>query len=116
MDLPTRNTRTRESRRHFRIRYPLRLRPRLEVEGVSAAVIDVSEGGIRIVYQKGMPLLPGDAVACEVKFCCGDGATLSGNVIRVTEQDVAFSLARGISFSIIVREQRALRTRQRYPV
>lgn len=107
---------SRESRRHYRIRYPLRLRPSVEVQGVVAAVIDISEGGIRILHEPGLPVFVGEEVNGALKLRSGEVARLGGRVVRVTQQDVAVNFGRGISFACIVREQRALRARQRYPV
>lgn len=111
--MPLPNAR-RESRRHYRIHYPLRLRPRVEVQGVVAVVIDISEGGIRISHEPGLPVSVGEAVSGSVKLRSGEAARLNGCVVCVTEDEVALSLGRGISFACIVREQRALRGRQRY--
>jgi c-di-GMP-binding flagellar brake protein YcgR len=102
----------RENRRHYRLRYPMRLRPRLEVSGQQAEVIDISEGGIRIVNESGLPIVLGEAFNAALKLRSGEAARLSGCVIRISPDEVAVSFARGLSFASILREQRALRTRR----
>lgn len=103
----------RESRRHYRLRYPLRLRPRLDVAGVEAEVIDISEGGIRIINQTGLPVVLGERMNGALRLRSGEAAELSGCVIRITPSEVAVSLGRGLSFASLLREQRAVRARHR---
>ena len=105
-----------ENRRHFRIRYPLSLRPRIVIGGRSVAVIDVSEGGIRFVRQPGIPCRTGIPVSGAIHLRCGDTAPVHGSVVRATSEDVALSFARGVSFNTILREQRVLHQRMRYSV
>jgi len=104
----------RESRRHYRLRYPLRLRPTLEVAGVPAAVIDISEGGIRISCEAGPPVTLGQAFSVVLELRSGEAARLGGCVIRVGADEVAVSFGRGLSFASILREQRVIRARHRY--
>jgi hypothetical protein len=98
-----------ESRRHYRVAYPPRLRPRLEVEGMRTAVIDVSEGGLRFAQHPNLQVSLGSAVSGGITFRCGHEARLCGRVVRITKDDVAISLTQGVSFNVIVREQRAVR-------
>lgn len=106
----------RESRRHYRLRYPQRLRPKLNVEGVEAEVIDISEGGIRIINETGLPLVLGENMDGALQLRSGEAAQLSGCVIRITPSEVAVSLGRGLSFASILREQRAVRARHRFRI
>lgn len=103
-----------ESRRHFRISYPLQLRPELHWGEVAVAVIDVSESGIRLSRAPQWAWAPGESAAGVVRFCCGEMVQISGAVVRVTVNDVALCFARGLSFSIMLCEQRALRLRRPY--
>jgi len=106
---------TRDSRRHYRVRYPQRLRPRLEVEGVYAVVIDLSEGGVRIVNEAQLALAPGAAVSGALHLQSGEAVRFSGSVVRVTLVDAALNLAQqGFSYGVILREQRRLRARRPY--
>lgn len=103
-----------EARRHFRIFYPLRLRASLEWADVSVEVIDVSESGLRIIHSPDWCWLPGETAGGVVKFRCGKTVYVSGSVVRLTPTDVALSFARGLSFGIILSEQRALRHHRPY--
>lgn len=100
-----------DSRRHYRVAYPPRLRPRLEFDGMKMPVIDVSEGGVRFAQHPNLQVHLGATMSGGVVFRCGHAAKLCGHVVRVTEDDVALSLTEGVSFNVIVREQRALRAR-----
>ena len=104
----------RENRRHYRLRYPLRLRPSLEVAGLRAAVIDISEGGIRILNEAGLRVVLGESFNAALKLRSGEAACLSGCVIRIGQGEVAVSFGRGLSFASILREQRAIRAHHRY--
>jgi hypothetical protein len=92
----------------------MRLRPRVELAGVEAAVIDISEGGIRILNDKGLPVSLGELLSAALRMHSGESAHLSGCVIRITRDEVALSFSRGPSFGSILREQRAVRARQPY--
>ena len=111
---PTQAAPGRDARRHFRVRYPQRLRPRLQVQGRYTAVIDLSEGGVRIVNEPGLVLAPGATVSGALLLRSGEAARFSGRVLRVTPGDVALSLGQGFSYRIILREQRTLRASQPY--
>jgi hypothetical protein len=100
-----------ESRHHYRVAYPPRLRPRLELEGMRTAVIDVSEAGLRFAQHPNLQISLGAAMSGGLTFRCGHEAKLCGRVVRITKDDVAVSLTQGVSFNVIVREQRALRGR-----
>jgi c-di-GMP-binding flagellar brake protein YcgR len=104
----------RENRRHYRLRYPLRLRPWLELAGVRAAVIDISEGGVRILCESGLAVELGETLSAALKLHSGESARLSGCVVRISRNEVALSFGRGLSFASILREQRAIRARHRY--
>jgi hypothetical protein len=112
--MPAASNTPRDSRRHYRIRYPLRLRPRLEVAGLYAVVIDLSEGGVRIVNEAQLPLAPGAVVKGALVLQSGEAARFSGSVVRVTPEDIALCLAQGFSYAVILREQRRLRARRPY--
>ncbi len=105
---------SRDGRRHYRIRYPQRLRPRLQLEGQYAVVIDLSEGGLRIVNEVWLALAPGAAVSGALLLRSGEAARFSGTVVRITPQDIALSLGQGFSYRIILCEQRSLRARRPY--
>lgn len=103
-----------EKRCSFRVRYPQRLRPLLYWDGGSTLIIDLSESGLRCIGGGASFAKPGRLMKGAVRCRCGAVIEISGQVIRVGEGDAAISLTRGISFSIILREQRALRASQRY--
>jgi hypothetical protein len=104
-----------EKRSNYRIHYPLKLRPCLCWDGIATSVVDISEGGIRFINSEGVCAgAPGTILRGTVQLRCGNVAEISGRVVWATARDAGLSLARGISFSTILREQRALRARQRY--
>ena len=103
-----------EKRRSFRVRYPQRLRPLLYWDGGSTLIIDLSESGLRCIGGGASFAKPGRLMKGAVRCRCGAVVQVSGEVVRVNGEDTAINLTRGVSFSIILREQRALRANQRY--
>lgn len=103
-----------EMRRSYRVRYPLKLRPLLDWDGGSTLVIDLSEGGVRCIGGEAFFAGLGRPMKGAVRCRCGAVIEISGQVIRVSGDDTVIGLTRGISFSIILREQRALHASQRY--
>ncbi|MDR3416071.1 MAG: PilZ domain-containing protein [Nevskia sp.] len=99
---------TRERRLYYRVHYPSALRPTLKLGGGTLPVIDISERGVRFVRDQ--PILDhiGETVVATVQFRSGMTAEVEGKIVRVGERDVALELEPGISFRIIVREQRLL--------
>jgi hypothetical protein len=104
-----------DSRQYFRVQYPTALRPRLHVNGESLPVIDISERGLRLVN----PRRSSDGaiepqVAATLRFRDGVTTPIRGKIVRVTERDIALHLETGLSYQLIVREQRALMGQLRY--
>lgn len=98
----------------FRIRYPLRERPPLVVDGVTHAVVDCCEGGIRFVGGE-EPWATGHTLEGLLTLRGGAVVAVRGRVLRVQEGEVAVELASpGIPFAEILEEQRYLRSR--YPM
>jgi PilZ domain len=96
-------------RAYYRIVYPLRDRPRLELGGRQHEVVDCSEGGLRFQLTSGAPPELGAPVRAVVRFHEGQEVAVEGAVVRVQGGHVALRLARGIPLAVILAEQRYLR-------
>ncbi len=98
----------------FRIRYPLRERPSLVVDGVAHEVVDCCEGGIRFVGGR-ESWATGSTLEGLLTLRGGSTVAVRGRVLRVQEGEVAVALdSPGIPFAAILEEQRYLRSR--YPM
>jgi hypothetical protein len=95
-------------RAHYRIVYPLRDRPRLELGGRQHEVVDCSGDGLRFQLTGGAPPEPGARVQSVVRFHEGREVAVEGSVVRVQGGHIALRLARGIPLAVILAEQRYL--------
>jgi hypothetical protein len=102
-------------RAFFRIDFPLRSRPALQIGKVIARVTDCSEGGL-CYSAPGVPApAVGDVVEGRAFFHRGLQVAVRGTVLRLRGTDVVVELeAPGIPFSVILSEQRYLR--DKYPI
>lgn len=101
-------------RRHFRILFPLRERPRLvEPDGTRHLVLDCSEGGLRYRPTTGTAPEIGAGVVGTLHFRGGRRVEVRGTIVRVQEDgEVGVELAAGgIPFPAVWAEQRRLRRR-----
>lgn len=104
------------ARAHYRIRYPLEVRPVLRVEpsGRTFPVVDCSEHGIRY-SSPGLAPGIGDEVQGTIRFHGGEEVEIDGNVVRVHGGEVALHLTRmPIPWRLMFSEQKFLL--QRYPL
>lgn len=105
-----------ENRREFfRLAYPSteKQKPIVVVDDSndSFAVIDVSEGGIRVAYNLDFPKGPGQSVMGSIIFPTGKTVHFQGRILSKLSKGgivIAFEVCQGISFSIIMEEQRRL--------
>lgn len=96
-------------RSYYRIEYPRRARPILELDEVEYPVVDCSENGIRF-KSGGVAFQKGDPVTGVIRFRGRGETKVAGSVVRVQEGHVALLLEEaGIPFPIILAEQRYLR-------
>jgi hypothetical protein len=102
------------ARERYRIEYPLRERPRLEIGAESYPVIDCSESGLRFEVTRGHPPELGATVRGAIRFRSGREALILGTVVRVGEAAVAVQfVGAGVPMGVIMREQ--LELLARYP-
>jgi len=95
-------------REHFRIQYPARVRPELLVgEGVHE-VLDLSEGGIRL--RPAGPLETDDEgrIVGTLRLRRGESVEVEGRMLRRDGADLIVRVTRGITFRVIMEEQRWL--------
>lgn len=102
-------------RRHYRLRFPLRERPRLLLDAGEREVVDCSEGGLRYRAARGEAPAPGTPLSGRVRFRRGREVEIVGEVVRVMRGEVAVRFtAAGIPMAVMFDEQRFLRAR--YPM
>ena len=102
-------------RSYYRIHYPLKERPVLELETGVHDVVDCSEAGLRYVARgAGVPDI-GAQIRGTLRFRRGAAFEVGGTVVRLQEGTVAVHLLRArIPLAAILDEQRYLR--KHYPM
>ena len=95
-------------REYYRIAYPAKARPRLDVSGFEFEVLDLSERGIRFQLGQMAAPEPGHQLKGTVKFMRGVTAPVWGTILRVRDGQVAALLEEGVPASVIRAEQRFL--------
>jgi hypothetical protein len=101
-------------RASYRVRYPVsypeNLLPKLALpNGAKATIEDFSETGLRIDVPKGMSTRPGDKLGATITFADSSPVVVTGTVVWVRETAFALRLdPPGLSFKLIMSEQRAL--------
>lgn len=98
-----------EQRQHYRIRYPLFDRPTFECQGKKYPIIDISEQGLafavpnRSAARSFTPPLTGRIV-----LKSGDAVTVSGKILRSSDDTVILLLKQGVPYALVMKEQRFL--------
>lgn len=100
-------------RAHFRILYPIHVRPLFTVDGVGYPVIDLSEGGMRCAIPGARPPQAGAALEGTLRFHRGVSNLVAGEVIRVDHTSMAVRFTVGVPFADVLEEQRFLLRRNR---
>ena len=102
-------------RNHYRVVFPPEIRPRLLLDGPSAAhtvleVLECSERGLRFAPPVRWQHPPGAQLSGRLMFARGAEAHVAGTVQRVETGSVALLLnRRGIPLGTILDEQRYIR-------
>jgi len=95
-------------RQLYRIVYPLKARPRIQVGEESFAVIDLCERGIRFLYCGAQGFKIGEELQAVVHFADGSSAEIQGSVMRVQGNQTVLHLRVPISPAKVLQEQRYL--------
>jgi hypothetical protein len=103
----------RQQRRYYRLWYPPLERPKLLFDHGIWHVVELSEGGARILSKRGRDPEIESEVAGLVEFADRGREYVRGLVLRHDERDWVVEFARGISFARMMEEQR--RVFARYP-
>ena len=98
-----------ERRRFYRLRLPTVERLSAQVNGQPFWVLELSEGGLRVVPAdpQNMPDLTDD-VDIEISLPCGEPLRVKGRVARRDGKEVVVVDLRGVSFAEMLEQQRRL--------
>ena len=98
------------SREHYRIRYPLSCRPGLIILNNEYEAIDISERGIRFICKSTYEFQAGMELAVRITFNSGECLDLEGKILRTDKRVAVLHLSKRIPFKIIVAEQRYIKS------
>jgi len=103
------NSRLKEStRQFFRLRYPVRERPRLRILAETFTVIDTSESGL-LFFSSALPKFDLDLeVSGQLVFQDGQRIKIRGKVVRRNKNHYAMALEDGIPLTKMMAEHLAL--------
>lgn len=102
-----------QRRAHFRLPYPGGERPIMRSENVQHQVVEIAEGGVRLIIEPGTPLQVGDSLTGDIVFHDGECEAIGGKVLRQEGSQVVVQLNLGITLHRVMLEQTYLR--QKYP-
>ncbi len=99
-------------RQFFRLEYPPVERPKLEVKRKKHhyLVLDVSEEGMRFVYQGEFDLEEGESINGKITFQSGKSCDVEGTILRhyPDKKWCAVKLTKGVPLAIMMEENRLL--------
>ncbi|MBI1310876.1 hypothetical protein GC176_06170 [bacterium] len=96
-----------ERRQFFRVRYPSVERPEIEIAGGRYDVVELSEGGLRVLGDF-VELESTQQIEATLRLLSGDALAITATFSRIEEGEAIFDHLRGISFGEMMNEQRYL--------
>ena len=98
------------TRLYYRIKYSPRYRPKITIqeEDNENHVVELSERGVRFLYEGTRPLRKGLELQVTIVFYDGTAFQFSGDLLRVEKKDVILRFSGSLPPSRIVEEQRYL--------
>ena len=94
-------------RQYYRIRYPLSYRPKVRIQGedYEGEVVELSERGVRFLYEGKIILSEGLDLEVTITFHNGESFGLQGEILRVTKENVIVRFSDWLPLSCIMKEQ-----------
>ncbi|MHA2403904.1 MAG: PilZ domain-containing protein [Candidatus Kariarchaeaceae archaeon] len=98
-------------RQYYRIRYPLSYRPKARIHGedYEGEVVELSERGVRFLYEGKFILSEGLDLEITITFHNGESFELQGEILKVTKEDIIVRFFNWLPLSRIMMEQLYLR-------
>ena len=98
-------------RQYYRIRYPYSYRPKVTIscDDYESEAVELSEWGVRFLYEGISRLHVGLALKVTIIFDDGESYELAGEILRVEYKDVIVRFSDSLPLSRIIKEQIHLR-------
>jgi len=95
-----------KTRQYYRIKYPFFYRPKIKIQKDNEnEVIELSEKGVRFLYNGTRILSKGSKLNVTIIFCDGKAFQFSGELLRVEKKDVILRFSENLPLSRIMKEQ-----------
>ncbi|MCK6262912.1 PilZ domain-containing protein [Vibrio sp. ZSDE26] len=102
-----------QKREYYRLKYPKRARPVMQIQDAFYHVSEVSEKGIRFIIDDPNTVHHGLSMSGVLSLHDDTVICVEGAVLRLDQNEVIVLLSKGPSFKDMVQEQRHVR--QEYP-
>jgi hypothetical protein len=103
-----------ENRRaHYRLRYPRSERPAIRIGDREFVVMELSEGGTRILLED-LEVKLRQAIAGTLIFKDGERVDVEGSVLRFDGQETIIQFSKGVSLKRMLAEQ--IHVKRKYPL
>ena len=103
-----------QRRAHFRLLYPEHERPKIETSGHQHEVIEIAEGGIRIVVNRSATMQLGEPFDGDICFHDARTESVAGEVLRLEGSLAVIKLTTGLSLHRVMVEQSYIQ--KKYPM
>lgn len=103
-----------QRRAHFRLLYPEHERPKIDANGHQHEVIEIAEGGIRIVVNRSEAMQLGEPFGGEIFFHDEKSEKVAGEVLRLDTSLAVIKLTTGLSLHRVMVEQTYIQ--KKYPM
>ena len=98
-------------RTHFRVEYPVKARPVVQIKKKAFPIINISESGVLFALKEDEGRVTvGRNMKGVIVFSDNEKVTIEGKILRNVNETVAMHLTLGISLKRIMTEQRWLLT------
>lgn len=97
-----------QRRRHFRLRFPYSECPQLITEGNRFRIVEISEGGARILFEGRPPSCFAHPVDVHISFQDGSEVESSAVFLRLDNNEMILQFTKHIPMHFIISEQRRL--------
>ena len=96
------------TRKYYRIKYPFFYRPKIKIEGedIESYILELSERGVRFLYEGTRSLSKGSDLRVTIIFHDGAEFQFSGDILKVEEKNVILHFSGCLPLSRIMEEQR----------
>jgi hypothetical protein len=96
-------------RAYYRLVYPIRARPELRIEEAVFSVLDLSERGVRFIGSTVIEI--GTRFVGVLRLETSGELEIEGEIVWARPPEIGAQLNRGVSFGVMLDEQRRLNVR-----